>query len=116
MVQPSRYVGLDPVIAAWAAERDLHIATRAHDEEVRVASIVDDAGDTYQIWLTPQEGAVAIDAALVRRAAGRTPSRERDRFAFHEVVSPSLVRTALDNAFDQVHLWIAQAGHSRTPI
>lgn len=116
MVKPSRFVEFDPILGAWATQHGLHITTRAGDEEVRAASVVDDAGDTYQIWVTPANGAVAVDAALLRRAVGRTPSRERDRFVFHQAVSRRQVRVALDGAFDQVRSWIAQAGHSRTQI
>src|SRR4051812_47427395 len=116
MVKPSPYADLDPILAAWAAQRGLHISTRARDEEVRAASVVDDAGDTYQIWITPSDGAVAVDAALLRRAVGRTPSRIRDSFVFHEVASRSQVRLALDAAFDQVCSWIAQTGHTRTQM
>jgi hypothetical protein len=114
MVKPSLYVELDPILEAWATQHGLHIVTRARDEAVRVASVVDDAGDTYQIWITSSHGSIAVDAALLRRAVGRTPSRDRDGFVFHEVVSRSQVRIALDAAFDQVRSWITQAGHSRT--
>jgi hypothetical protein len=116
MLKPSPYVEFDPTLEAWATQHGLHIATRARDEEVRVASVVDDAGDTYQIWITPSDEAVAVDAALLRRAVGRTASRDRDKFVFHEVVSRTHVRLALDAAFDQVCSWIAQSGQSRTQI
>src|SRR3954469_7425985 len=114
MVKPSPYVEFDPILEAWATQHGLYIATRARDEEVRVASVVDDAGDTYQIWITSSDGSIAVDAALLRRAAGRTSSRDRDKFVFHQVVSRSQLRLALDAAFDQVRSWIAEAGHSRT--
>jgi hypothetical protein len=115
-VKPSPYADLDPIFREWAAQHSLHTFTDARDEEVRVTSVVDDTGDTYQIWLTPCDGAVAIDAALLRRAVGRTASRERRTFAFHEVVPQRQMRSALDRAFNQVRSWISQAGHSRTPL
>ena len=113
-MKPSPYADLDPTFREWAVQNGLNVFTEARGEDVRVASVVDDTGDTYQIWLTPCDGPVSVDAALLQRAVDRTTSRERRMFVFHEIVSLPQLRGALDRAFDQVRSWIAQAGHART--
>jgi len=90
---PLSYSELDTTIGPWAMHHDVHVYGRSQDEEVRVAAIVDDAGDTYHITVTLSDGGVAVDAALSQRAAGRVPSfRERREFVFRQVVPQGEVR------------------------
>ena len=70
---PLSYSELDTTIGPWAMHHGVHVYGRSQDEEVRVAAIVDDAGDTYHITVTLSDGGVAVDAALSQRAAGRVP-------------------------------------------
>ena len=111
-----RYTQVDPVLGPWAKRHGLHIYTRAHDEEVRVIAIVDDAGDVYHICVTPQVGEVAVEATLISRAHGPVSSRERGHFAFSESASPDHLRETLDDAMERVQQWIADSGHTRTAV
>jgi hypothetical protein len=92
----------------------LHVYTRAQDEEVRVVAVVDDAGDTYHVTITPTDRAVVVEAALSQRADRRTPSRERREFVFRQVAPFPELGSALETAWDRICRWIAQAGHTRT--
>jgi hypothetical protein len=112
---PLSYSELDTTIGPWATHHGVHVYVRSQDEEVRVAAIVDDAGDTYHITVTPSEGGVAVDTTLSQRAAGRVLSfRERREFVFRPVVPQGELRGALDETFNHVSSWIIRAGHSRT--
>lgn len=112
---PNQYSTIDPVIQRWSAQHDLHVSTRYRDEEVRVASVVDDAGDTYRIAVTPIADVVAVDTTLDHRASRRVSSQERKQFVFAQRVESAQLPTALETAFERIRSWIAQAGHTRTP-
>lgn len=110
-----QYSELDTILQPWAAQRRLLVATRYRDEEVRSMSIVDDAGDTYQLCVDPTAGAISVGVVLLSRAGRRTPSRDARSFDFSQSVPAAELSSALDAAWQRVHTWIAQAGHTRTP-
>jgi len=78
-------------------------------------SIVDDAGDTYQLFVTPSAAAVSVGVVLSSRAGKRASSREARSFDFRQSVPGAQLSSALDAAWLRVHTWIAEAGHTRTP-
>ena len=78
-------------------------------------SIVDDAGDTYQLCVDPAAEAVSVGVVLLSRAGQRTSSREARSFDFRQSVPAAQLSSALDAAWQRVHTWIAQSGHTRTP-
>src|SRR5947207_2891099 len=101
MVTPlNQYSTIDPVIQRWSAQHSLHVSIRYRDEEVRVASVVDDAGDTYRIAVAPIDDVVAVDATLDHRASRRISSRDRQQFVFAQRVESAQLQAALETAFE----------------
>jgi hypothetical protein len=120
-----RYSDIDVVLLPWAASRSLHIYTRHQDEEVRIMSIVDDSGDSYQLYAGPDpkdpkypdSKHAVIGVSLSKRGNKNHHAfhRERLRFTFEQSVSLLQVSDSLDAAWQRVHDWIVEAGHTRTP-
>jgi len=109
-----QYSDLDPILQPWAGLRRLHVATLHRDDEVRFMSIVDDAGDTYQLFVAPEAAAVSVGVVLSSRAGKRLSSREARSLEFRQSVPSEQFASALDAAWQRVQTWIAQAGHTRT--
>jgi hypothetical protein len=111
---------MDPILTPWAAARGLYVATRHHNFEVRSMPVVDDSGDIYQLFATPElddPHAVIVGAALIKRGTKKhTFSRERRNFDYRTKVSLDELESGLDTAWKHVQLWIEQAGHTRTPV
>src|SRR6478736_5631851 len=86
----ARYRELDPALKPWAASHGLQISTRHRSEEVRSMSVVDDLGDIYQLFATPEldePQAVTVGAALIKRGTKKhTFFRERRNFDFRTKV------------------------------
>lgn len=82
-------------------------------------AIVDDAGDIYQLFATPDcddLNSITIGAALIRRGTKKhTFYRERRNFDYRRKVNLGGLASALDEALGFVSVWISQAGHTRTP-
>jgi hypothetical protein len=98
------YSDLDPPLAGWARRHGLFVSTRHRDDDVRAVLIVDDAGDEYQLWLTPPNAARQLEVHLARKTG---PS-----VAFHTSVDH--LHVALDDAYRTIEAWMAAAGHTRT--
>ena len=110
-----QYSDIDSILQPWAAQRRLHVATMHRDDKVRSMSIVDDAGDTYQLFVDSAGGAVSVGLVLSSRAGKRTSSREARRFDFRQTVPAAQLSSALDVAWQRLHTWIEEAGHTRRP-
>lgn len=115
-----RYRELDPILEPWAERHGLQISTRHRSDETRTMIVVDDAGDTYHLFAIPdyqQPNLTSVGGVLVNRGTKKhTFSRERRQFDFRQSVSFRDVPAALDSAWQRVQEWIAQTGHSWTPI
>ena len=100
------YVEIDPILYAWARENGLYVSTHYRDEEVRSVPIVDDAGDEYQLWLTRPDalGELTVSVSDNRGKLSEVRTRTDD------------LETALKKAMSAVNRWIAEAGHTRTPV
>ena len=79
----------------------VHVYGRSQDEEVRVAAIVDDAGDTYHVAVTLSDGGVAVDAALSQQSARGVflPFVSDESLLFGRLIPQGEVRCALDERF-----------------
>ncbi len=82
------------------------------DREVEVRSIyvVDDAGETYQIFLSPPDAAGRITVS----AWNCKTKRKRKIKEFESALSE--LEQALEEAYSHVMEWVKQAGHTRTPV
>ena len=103
------YSDIDPILGPWAKTHGLFVATHFKDTEVRSIQIVDDAGDSYQLWVSiPQEG-VSVSVSFADHGAR---SRKIQTFA---TCLEELGQT-LESAFAVAELWIRERGHTRTPV
>ena len=119
-----RYSDIDPVLLPWATSHSLHVHTRHHDEDVRTMAIVDAAGDTYHLGVGPDpkdpnfpDTKLAIVVVSLHQRGNKKHHaffRERQRFTFQQLVPLVRLSAALDEAWQRVHEWISQSGHSRS--
>ena len=119
-----RYSDIDPVLMPWAASHSLHVHTEHHDEPVRVMAVVDDAGDQYQLYAGPDpkdsnypDTKLALVGVSLSKRGNKNHHafyRERMRFTFQQLVPLSDLSRALDEAWQRVHEWISESGHSRS--
>ena len=100
--------GIDAVLPAWLQRHGLFVATEYRDDPVRAVSVVDDAGDTYQIWFVPGEGRVLMRAEY-------RPRKRADRRTWSAVYSDESLAPGLEDAYEVVVSWIVERGHTRTP-
>jgi hypothetical protein len=81
--------------------------------------VVDDLGDTYQLFAAPEcddSRAITVGAGLIKRGTKKhTFTREMRNFDFRKKVFIDDLSLGLDTAWEQIHLWIEQSGHTRTP-
>jgi hypothetical protein len=115
-----RYRELDPILEPWAKGRRLHLVLEHRDNDCRHMSIVDDDGDSYEIWAAPdpeRQGVATVGASLSKRGSKRHHAfyRERQRFSFQQSVPIAELAIGLNACWERVHEWIAEAGHTRTP-
>ena len=118
-----RYSDIDTILTPWAVDRGLHIFTECKDEEVRVIQIVDDMGDTYQLYAGPDPkdpnypdtSLALVGVSLTKRGDKKHHAmfRERQRFTFEQRVPPTEIAPALNTVWQRALEWILQAGHSR---
>lgn len=104
------YDDIDPILLRWLKRHGLRVFTRARDYEVRSIDVVDDAGDRYQLAVSePNEsGKLTVFAGNYLR------KRKQKRVEYSSNVS-DLERT-LEEAYWQIMEWVAQEGHTRTPV
>ena len=115
-----RYPELDPILQPWALRHGLMFATRYRDDEVRSMEVVDDFGDSYQLFAAPEfddPGAITVGAGLIKRGTKKhTFNRERRDFDFRKKVFIEELSLALDSAWEKIQFWIEQSGHTRNPV
>jgi len=105
------YLQIDPILYPWAKTHGLFVATQFKDEEVRSIQIVDDAADSYGLWISaPQENGL-INIGIAENTSRKAKSR---RQAF----TSSLVDfgKTLEKAYAIAESWIQEKGHTRTPV
>ena len=82
--------------------------------------VVDDLGDTYQLFAAPEFGdprAITVGAGLIKRGTKKhTFSREMRNYEFRKKVIIDELSLALDSAWEQIQIWIEQSGHTRNPV
>ena len=106
-----RYTQIDPVLVPWAKTHGLFVATQFKGEEVRSIQIVDDAGDSYGLWIAlPRED----DSVTVAIAEHKAPSRKARRQTFTTKIAE--LGETLESAYAVAESWIRERGHTRTPV
>ena len=105
------YTQIDTVLGPWTKTHGLFVATQFKDEEVRSIQIVDDAGDSYGLWvdLPRDDGSVSVSIA-----EQTTPTRKVRRQKYTTRVA-ELAET-LESAYALAVSWMRERGHTRTPV
>ena len=106
-----RYSQIDPILVPWAKTHGLFVATQFKDEEVRSIQIVDDAGDSYGMWVDVPQADGSVTVAIAEHGA---PSRKIRRQTFTTRVAE--LGQTLDSAYAVAESWIRERGHTRTPV
>jgi hypothetical protein len=104
------YAEVDKILLPWLKRYGLHVFTMHREDEVRAIYVVDDAGESYQIWISPPD-----ESQRVRVFAGNNKSRRKKKSKEYETILSDLERT-LEVAYSQIMGWVSEAGHMRTPV
>src|SRR5687767_10423758 len=102
---------IDSVLVPWASRRQMQISTQYKDEEVRSMLLVDDQGDTYQLWVDRTDP-LRVGYMLHDSAAGRVPSRVLKQYTGRLSCEISELESTLDRAVDQINFFISSRGHT----
>ena len=105
------YSQIDPVLSTWAKTHGLFVATRFKDEEVRSVQIVDDAGDSYGLWVDVPQGNGLVTVSVTEHSKPKSKIR-RQTF----ITSLGDLGETLESAYAIAESWIRERGHTRTPV
>jgi hypothetical protein len=106
---------IDSVLVPWASRRQMQIFTQYKDEEVRSMLLVDDQGDTYQLWVDRTDP-IGVGYMLQSSVSGSVPSRVWKQYSGKLSCEISELETTLDRALDLINACISSRGHTRTPV
>jgi hypothetical protein len=104
------YDAVDPILLPWLKRHGLQVFTRYRDEAVRSIDVVDDAGDRYQIAVSPPN----LSGKLTVIAGNYLRKKKQKRVEYPSNVSG--LESTLEEAYSQIMEWVAQDGHTRTPV
>ena len=104
------YDDVDPILLPWLKRHGLHVLTRSREYEIRHIDVVDDSGDRYQIGVSEPD-----DAGKLTVFAGNYLRKKKQKRAEYLSNVSGLERT-LEDAYSKIMEWVAQEGHSRTPV
>jgi hypothetical protein len=104
------YLQIDPILYPWAKTHGLLVATQFKDSEVRSIQIVDDAADSYSLWINaPQENG-SISVGITENTSRKSKLRQ------HFITSLLDLDKTLEKAYAIAESWIREKGHTRTPV
>jgi len=92
-----RYATIDPVIADWAKQNTLHVATCYKDVEVRSVDVVNRKGERCQIW---------VDAPDTDKVRVHVWDYHKRRSEYASDVDD--LRSSLDRAYTQAYAWLME--------
>lgn len=104
------YDVIDPILLPWLKRHGLHVFTRDREYEIRHIDVVDDTGDRYQIGISQPN-----DSGKFAVFAGNYLRKKKQRRVEYSSNLSSLEQT-LEDAYSQIMQWVAQEGHTRTPV
>jgi len=102
-----RYFRIDRLVQEWAKKVGLHPQYNYKDEKVRSLSVVDDTGNTYQIW---------IETIKWRRLKVSTTNNisGRKRKYWSKKCKISKLTQVLFETYGVTENWILESGNTRT--
>jgi hypothetical protein len=104
------YSQIDPVLFPWAKTRGLLVATQFKDEEIRSVQIVDDAGDSYGLWISAPQGNGFVSVGIAENCSKSKIRRQTF------TTSPVELGQTLEKAYSVAESWMRESGHTRTPV
>jgi hypothetical protein len=100
------YQDIDRVLLPWSKRHGLHVLTSYREDEVRYIDVVDDAGNRYEMSISPHEV-----PGLVRISIWDRKRRSKGYRA-----EPPKLEEVLEKAYSAIMVWVQQAGNTRTPV
>ena len=102
-----RYFKIDRIVQDWAKKVGLHTQYEYKDEKVRTLSVIDDAGNKYQIWIeTLKWRRIKVSATHNKNG--------RKRKVWNKKCKISNLTKVLFEAYGVTEQWISESGNSRT--
>jgi hypothetical protein len=96
---------VDYLLNKWLPKYGLTIATQYKDEKVRSISVVDDNGNSYQIWIDPIKlNQIVVNASSLKNMKKESWKTETDLNDFEQT---------LNKAYSEIEKWITDKGNAR---
>lgn len=102
-----RYSAIDKVVEEWSKKVGLHPQYEYKDEKVRSMKVVDDAGNSYQIWIE------TLKWRRLKVLASNNKSRKKNR-KWRRKCKDSNLTKVLFEAYGVTEQWILKSGNTRT--
>jgi len=107
VVKKRRISKIDAILSSWAKRTNTSIQTNYKDENVRSFSLVDDAGNSYQIWVN-----ILSRKRLEINISNNKTGNEKKYW--RKKTSISRLNEVLYLAYAKIEKWIEQSGNRRT--
>ncbi len=102
-----RDIKIDRIIKDWARKVGLHPQYNYKDEKVCSLSVVDDSGNSYQIWIDP------LKWRRIKVSATNNKNGRKRKF-WNKKCKISNLTKVLFEAYGVTEQWISKSGNSRT--
>ncbi len=102
-----RHSKIDQIVKDWSKKVGLHHQYEYKDEKVRSFNVVDDSGNSYQIWIeTLKLGRLKVSATNSKSG--------RKRRNWDKKCKISNLNKVLFEAYGATEQWISESGSTRT--
>ncbi len=99
---------VDYVLNKWIPKYGLTIGTKYKDEKVRSISVVDDNGNSYQIWIEPIKlNQIKVNASYPQNIKTESWKTQTDLNDFENI---------LNEAYSEIEKWITEKGNTRSYV
>jgi hypothetical protein len=106
------YEKIDKVLIPWLEKHGLQVFTKYRDKECRAFYVVDDSGETYSVLISLSE--INTDKIYIHFGIRKKKKIESKSETFETPLSE--LENTLEAAYNQIIIWIKEAGHTRTPV
>ena len=109
MTLTDKYAQIDKVLDDWLPKYGLTVYKEFKDELVRTISVIDNSGNKYDLWLTPDPNTNnKIEISV------NDPSQGKHGQSWRSVTDWNNLTNTLDKAYKTIDNWINAKGHKRT--
>ncbi len=102
-----RYFKIDKLVLDWAKKVGLHSQFEYKDEKVRSLCVVDDAGNSYQIWIE------TLKWGRIRVSTTNNETGRKRKF-WNKKCRISNLTKVLFEVYGITEQWISKSGNTRT--